>query len=280
MMITASGPPCRSRGRGDTGGHHRRLPPSSTSPPPEQTAGNRAAARKASAGPSFSLEGAGRCPRPRPVGGGDGAAASALASGRWAGRAEATGCGTVAAAPDLASLARSGGPASSRDDGGTQGGGEGRCRRRERWSSGNARRLSRSGLGEWSAPRRCGDRQAGAASRWSGDNSGGSLPPWSRRRRRRLSSVGVGFGNAAAARSSWSSPVPGWIWLSAAGSIASTPNGSWSAGRLRVDGKRCGGSLAASLLLGRGLLPVVGLVVVDGQRCADVEMAGRRLVLA
>uniref|UniRef100_A0A0E0PDT5 Uncharacterized protein n=1 Tax=Oryza rufipogon TaxID=4529 RepID=A0A0E0PDT5_ORYRU len=69
MMITASGPPCRSRGRGDTGGDHRRLPPSSTSPPPEQTTGNRAAARKAAAGPSFSLEGAGRCPRPQPVGG-------------------------------------------------------------------------------------------------------------------------------------------------------------------------------------------------------------------
>uniref|UniRef100_A0A0D9ZQD9 Uncharacterized protein n=2 Tax=Oryza glumipatula TaxID=40148 RepID=A0A0D9ZQD9_9ORYZ len=45
-------------GRGDMGGDHHRLPPSSTSPPPEQTAGNRTAARKAAAGPSFSLEGA------------------------------------------------------------------------------------------------------------------------------------------------------------------------------------------------------------------------------
>lgn len=200
----------------------------------------------------------------------------------WNSWAEAAWCGTgaAAAAPDLVSLARSGGSASSRDDGGTQGGGEGRCRRRERWSSGNARRLSRSGLGEWSAPGRREDWQAGAASRWSGDSSGGSLPPWSRRRRRRLSSVGVGFGNAVAARSSWSYPVPGWIWPSAAGSIASTPNGSLSARWLRVDGKSGGGSLSASLLLGRGLLPVVGLVVVDGRRCADVEMAGRRLVLA
>ncbi|BAD45093.1 unknown protein [Oryza sativa Japonica Group] len=288
-------------GRGDTGGDHRRLSPhrrlapSSTSPPPEQTAGNRAAARKSAVGPSFSLEGAGRCPRPRPVGGGDGAVASASASGRRARRAEATGCGTAGRrrlgaergrrrrrqiwrpSPNPAVRPPPGTTAAPKEAGkGDAGGGKGGAA-----ATALPRVASpiRAG-GEWSAPGRRGNRQAGAASRWTGDGSGGSLPSWSRRCRRRLSSVGVGFGNAAAARPSWSSPVPGWIWPSAARFVASTPDGSWSVGRLRVDGKRGGGSLAASLLLGRGLLPVVGLVVVDGQRCADVEMAGRRLVLA
>uniref|UniRef100_A0A0D3H6J7 Uncharacterized protein n=1 Tax=Oryza barthii TaxID=65489 RepID=A0A0D3H6J7_9ORYZ len=63
-------------------------------------------------------------------------------------------------------------------------GGKGDGRRRERWSSGNdspSRRLSRSGLGTWLAPGRHRDRQAGAASRWAGVGSGGSLPSWSRR---------------------------------------------------------------------------------------------------
>uniref|UniRef100_A0A0E0NZE9 DUF834 domain-containing protein n=1 Tax=Oryza rufipogon TaxID=4529 RepID=A0A0E0NZE9_ORYRU len=158
-------PPCRSKGSGDTGGDHRRLPPSSASPPLEQTARNRAAARKVAAGPSFSLEVADRCPRPRPDGGGDGVTASASVSGwarggswvwnGWAWRW--LGAGAAATTLDLAPLARSGGLSPSRDDGDTQGGGEGR------WQAAGKR--WRLAAGERPAPRQRKDRrQAGAVS--------------------------------------------------------------------------------------------------------------------
>lgn len=67
-------------------------------------------------------------------------------------------------------------------------------------------------------------------------------------------SVNVGFGNAAAARPGWSSTLSRLDLATAARSVASTPDGSRSAGRLSVgSGKRrrlAGMELAASLLFG------------------------------
>uniref|UniRef100_A0A0E0NZE8 Uncharacterized protein n=1 Tax=Oryza rufipogon TaxID=4529 RepID=A0A0E0NZE8_ORYRU len=94
--------------------------------------------------------------------------------------------------------------------------------------------------------------------------------------------------DVAAARPSWSSPP------SLAGSGRPRPDPSppcrmaagrqsgyvWALHGSAGSGERGGGSLAASLLFGRGLLlPVVDLVT-HGRRCADVELVGRRLVLA
>nr|BAD28783.1 hypothetical protein [Oryza sativa Japonica Group] len=157
-------------------------------------------------------------------------------------------------------------------------GGKGDGRRRERWSSGNdspSRRLSRSRLGAWLAPGRRGDRQAGAASRWAGVGSGGSLPSWSRRHRRPLSSV---LASVMLRRRALASHQPRtWLDLAVRGQIRRLHTGWQLVGGAAACGlqqarRRLAGG---QLLLGMGLLlPLVDLVVVDGRRCVDVELVG------